>query len=139
MYASCIYILYLCMFHRWMALRRERVALAHMPRIRASSAPARDRTRMHEHSCVPIYITGLGVDRYIYSYMTWALAIYTGGRTHACARDGDGRIVGARNRTHVCIAAVEPHARPYPSLAQVQKHLYIYIHVECIHVYTIYI
>jgi hypothetical protein len=53
-HASCIYILYLCEFHRWMALRRELVALAHMPRIRASRrhphAIARDRTRSQEHT-----------------------------------------------------------------------------------------
>jgi hypothetical protein len=55
-------------FHRWMAVRRERAALAHMPRIRASSAPARDRTRMREHTRAPIhYIPGLGIDLHKYT------------------------------------------------------------------------
>ena len=60
MHALGIHIL--CMCAPSMALRRERVALAHMPRISASSAPARDRTRMHEHTRVPIYIPGLCID-----------------------------------------------------------------------------
>jgi hypothetical protein len=73
----------MCVLHRWMALKREPVALAHMPRISASSAPAHDRTRMQEHTRVPIYMPRLCLDIYIFSYMTCALAIYTGGRTHA--------------------------------------------------------
>ncbi len=81
MHEACIYI-YLCVFHRSMALRSERVALAHMPRIRASSAPARDRTRTQEHTRVPIYMPGLCIDTYIcILYLKCALAIYTGGFT----------------------------------------------------------
>ncbi len=56
--------------------------------------------------------------------MTCALAIYSGGCTRACARDGDGRIVGA------CACASEagqPHPRPYPSLTQ--KHIYLYMYI----------
>jgi hypothetical protein len=62
MHALGIHTLYICVFHRWMALRSERVALAHMPRISASSAPARDRTRMQGHTRVPIYMPRLCVD-----------------------------------------------------------------------------
>jgi hypothetical protein len=69
MHALGIHTLRMCVFHRWMALRRERVALAHMPRISASSAPARDRTRMQEHTRVPIYIPERCVDIYIYIHI----------------------------------------------------------------------
>ena len=62
MHASCIYVLYLCVFHRLMALRRERVALPHVPRISATSARARDRTRTQGHTRVPIYTTELCSD-----------------------------------------------------------------------------
>ena len=44
---------------------------------RASSAPARDRTRMQDHTRVPIYTPGLCIDICTYIlYMTCALAIY---------------------------------------------------------------
>jgi hypothetical protein len=69
MHALGIHTLCMCALHRWMALRRERVALAHMPRISASSAPARDRTRMQEHTRVRSYIPGLCIDIRIYMYI----------------------------------------------------------------------
>ncbi len=47
-------------------------------------------------------------------YMTCALATYTGGRTHARACDCDGRIVGARDRTHVCIRGGAAACTPIP-------------------------
>ena len=51
MHGVCIHTLYLCVFHRWMALQRERVLLACQPCISASSAPARDCMRTQEHTC----------------------------------------------------------------------------------------
>jgi hypothetical protein len=109
-----IYILYLCVFHRSMALRRERAALAHMPRMSASSAPARDRTHMQEHTRVPIYTPGLCIAKCMHIlYLRCALAIHTGGHTRA--HDVAGRIVGARNRTHAHMDTMQPRARSQPN------------------------
>ena len=59
--------------------------------------------------------------------MTGALATYPGGRTHACARDGDGRIVGARNRTHVCIRGGAAACTPIP-ISRTSTHIPIHIY-----------
>jgi hypothetical protein len=58
--------------------------------------------------------------------MTCALAIYPGGRTHARACDGDGRIVGVRNRTHVCIAGGAATCTPIP-ISRTSTHIPTYI------------
>jgi hypothetical protein len=99
-------------------------AFAHRQR---PHAIARDRTRMQEHTRVPIHIPGLGIDICTHIlYMTCTLAIYTGGCTRACARDGDGRIVGARNRTHVCIACGAATCTPMP-ISHTSAHIPTYI------------
>ncbi len=103
-HASIMYLYTIRVRVPWMAVRSERAALAHMPRISSSSAPAIDRTRMQEDTRVPIDTPGLGIDTCIhvhdmcvvcirmypsihiymlYIHKTSALAIYTGGRTHA--------------------------------------------------------
>jgi hypothetical protein len=135
MQTSRTHILYLCVFHRWMALQSERAALAHEPRISASSAPARDRTHTQEHTRVPIYIRGLCIDRYIYSYMTCALAIYPGGRAHARTCQMATAASSARATARTCaLKAVQPHAR-HPSLTKT----YIPIHICIMHTYYIHI
>ncbi len=66
-HASCI-IMYLCTIPVRVPstmLRNEHAALAHMPRVRASSAPARDRTRTQERTPAPIYEPGLCIDVYM--------------------------------------------------------------------------
>jgi hypothetical protein len=100
MHALGTRILYMCEFERWMALRRERVALANMPRISASSAPARDRTRMQEHThrfprTYPDFAT-ISIYTYICVHDVCVGSIYRRTYPRACARDGYGRIVGAR-------------------------------------------
>jgi hypothetical protein len=78
-----IHPLNMCVFHRWMALRSKRVALAHRPRVSASSAPAHDRTRMQEHTRATIYISGLCVDIYIYIYIVHDVGVgYISRRTY---------------------------------------------------------
>jgi hypothetical protein len=97
MHASCIYLLYQCVFTRWTALRRERAALAHMPRISASSAPARDRTRTQDHARVPIYMPGLGINIYLLLYVCLH-DVWTRARTcpHVCANGGPAAHNGPR-------------------------------------------
>jgi hypothetical protein len=69
--------------------------------------------------------------------MKCALALYTGGCTRACARRGNGRIVGAHNRTRVCMGGVAAACTPIPiQYIHIQVHTYLHIHVYCIHIYT---
>jgi hypothetical protein len=92
--------------------RRTRTRAAYSRIISArtrSHAYARTHTRNHSHTraCHRCYIP-------ICVYMTCALAIYPGRRTHACKRDGTGRIVGAHNRTHVCMRGGAAAGTPIP-------------------------
>jgi hypothetical protein len=117
-----------CVFHRWMALRRECVALAHMPRIRASSAPARDRTRTQGYTrAYPFTYPDFAS---IYAYVCintrrvrW-LYIQAIVPAHVMATVASS----ARAIARTCaFEVVQPHARPYPSLTQVYIFLYIYV------------
>jgi hypothetical protein len=119
-----------------MALRRERIALAHMPRMSASSARARVRTRTQEHTHVPIHMPGLGIDIYIYIYIVHEVCVrYIYRRTYPRAHMMVTAASSARAIARTCaFEAVQQHARPNPSLTQV--HIYLYTHVICIHIYT---
>ncbi len=128
--------------------RRTRARAAYWRIVSArtrSQAYARSHTRTHLHTQT--------WHRCIYTYilcMTCALAAYPGGRTHACARDGDGRIVGARNRTHVCMGGGAAACTPMPTshtsthiptsicIMPAYRYRYIYIYIytyEHIHTY----
>jgi hypothetical protein len=102
-------------------------ALAHRHR---PHAIARDRTRTQEHTRAPIYIPGLCVDIYIHLY-TCTLDVCVGHiyrrtypRTHVMATAASS----ARAIARTCAwEAVQPHARPYPSLTQVHRYVYTYV------------
>ncbi len=106
------------------------------PQSRASRVLARivsARTRTQEHTRVPIYIPRLCIDTYIYSYMTCALAISR--RTYPRAHVMATAASTARAIARTCaFEAVQPHARPYPSLTQV--HICLNIYVYCLHIHT---
>jgi hypothetical protein len=102
-------------------------ALAHRHR---PHAIARDRTRTQEHTRAPIYIPGLCVDIYIHLY-TCTLDVCVGHtcrrtypRAHVMATAASSARAIARTRAW---EAVQPHARPYPSLTQVHIYLYTYV------------
>jgi hypothetical protein len=128
----------MCVFHRWMALQSERVALAHMLRIRASSAPARDRTRTQGTHAYPFtYEDCASIYIYIYSYMTSALAIYPGGRAHArtcqmATAASSARAIARKGAWE----AVPPHASPYTHLSHEYTYTHVCVCVKCIPIYT---
>ncbi len=74
---------------------------------------------------------------YIYVvYMTCALATYTGGLTHACARDGEGRIVGAR-KSHARVhrgQCSRMHAHTH--LSHKYTYAYTYMYKAFIYIHT---
>jgi hypothetical protein len=146
MHASGIRALCMCVPSMDGATKRARRTRARAAHSRIVSARTRSHAYARTHSRVPIHIPGLFLDAYIYiyiySYMTCALAIYTGGRTYPRMRtcDGDGRIVGARNRTHVCIAGGAAACTPIPishTSAHIPTHIcimhtyrYIYMYIR---------
>ncbi len=84
----------------------------------------------------------------MYTYIDVCVGyIYISADVPTRAHDGDGRIVGARNRTHVCsaggAATCTPisisHANTYIPTYVCIMHTYIYIHIHAfiyIHTYT---
>jgi hypothetical protein len=118
-----------------MALRGERVAIAHMPRMSALAAPARDRTRTHKRTRVPSYMPGLCTDRYLYIFIHDVCAGHIHRRTYPRAQAMAPAASSARAiaRTRAW-EAVQPHARPYPSLTQVCIYLSVYLY--CMHTCT---
>jgi hypothetical protein len=137
MHALGIHTLCMCVFHRSMARQNERAALAHMPRISASAAPARDRTRTQERKRVPIYMPGLCIDVYMYIFIHDVCVGCISRRTYPRAHVMATAASSARAIARACaFEAVQPHARPYPPLTQAHTYLYIYIYMYNEYIYT---
>ncbi len=113
-----------CVFRRRMSLRRERVALAHMPRISASLAPARDRTRMQEYTHAYPFTYPDFASVYIYMYNVREVCVgYIYRRTYPRAHAMATAASSAR--------AIAPTVHIYLYIFNI----YIYIHIYT-YIYT---
>jgi hypothetical protein len=141
MHALCTHILYLCVFHRWMALRRERAALAHNPRNRASLAPTRDPKRMPERTRVPIYTPGVIIYVCIYIYCSrrvrW-LIMAISRRTYPSMRTRCRRPHRRRAQSHGRVhsrGCCHMHAHAHLFHEYICTYIYVCMKHICLHVY----
>ncbi len=108
------------------------------PRTRAHAVQSRIvRTRTRAHVCASghhsIHARRCTRDEYIHIHMSDPCMPYIYRRAHTHAHDVAGHIVGARNRTHIHMDAMQPRARSQPV-----HHTSIHLSIEIRPVYPAY-